>query len=218
MKESHALLLFILFLTVGGLMAQPASAQKIDGAFHLSMNTSLLRYTSTDMKLEELDQEKDAEAINLGPAIPGIIFGYGLSDNFLLGLGLSPSRSSYEVEDGGEMKSFTLIVGPFIRYIFSIQGGFKPFLQLELGIAMQKMLISGFIGASDFENSQTDIAIVATVGGQGFATDTFSIDPFVSFVYLQGSGEIEAGPFGDDFLDSGYSLTLGVALSGWIAL
>ena len=216
MKESYALSLFILFLAAGGLIAHPASAQKIDGAFHLSVNTSLLRYVSTNMEFEDLDEERDAEALSLGPAIPGIVFGYGLSDNFLLGLGISPSRSSSEVEDGGEMKTFTLVVGPLIRYIFSIQGAFKPYLQLGLGVGVQKMLISGFIGASDFRNSQTDFAIGAAVGVQGFATDTFSIDPFVSFDYLQGSGEVEMGALSDNFLDSGYSLTLGVALSGWI--
>lgn len=217
MKKAHFLLWLALAIMMNVLDTTGVYAQRVDGAVSLNLTVPVLRYAFSDVESEALNEPVEADDLNIGLSIPGIGLGYGMSKNIIIGIGVGPSYSSSEIEEQGKTEIFALLFGPYFEYILSSQSDFQPYIQFGLGLALQTQRLSGdFMVADGFKRTQTEFVINAAIGGHGFATETFSIDPFLSFAYLAGAGEIEFIDLSEDFQTNGFAVALGMALSGWI--
>jgi hypothetical protein len=170
----------------------------------LSLEGELVGYENVSV------QSSTATQISGGIGAPALGFGIGggIGENVLLGGRIAfASVKTTSNSDATEASQTQVSILGTPEYVFN-GTNVRPFLAASFGYAF-----SSSNGGSG--EVTTGMALLgAGCGVHGFATDSFSIDPNFFAYYETGS---VSPPGGGSSMDaSGFSLLLGVALSGWL--
>jgi len=197
----------VLLVSVSG----GAAAQKIDGKFRLDGSVPLIEYSSATITFEDTDQEQTVTNTRIGLLeSAGIGLGYAVSETVVIGVDLLASYASENQEDAEDTSETTFGIAPMLEYVVDTGGKVRPAFGIRVGVAA----ISVSMG--DMDTSATHFVVGAELGAKGFVTNTFSINPCVSFRYIAGSGTADGPGRSTDLSFSGFGVGLGVDLSGWM--
>jgi hypothetical protein len=205
---------YLVTLSVGHVAA--ARAQSIDGRFRLGFEGGLVEHQSETASVELPNSfgspttfELTEKTTSIGPSsLPfGVIAGYGLSEQLVLGGRLDLSHRNITREGQGQgSASLDLLGFGFTTMLDFVpgEGALRPFVGPSVGYALETQ------NGSDVSHHVFKFG--AQAGLHAFVTPGFSVDPSVFFVYHIGgesSQTLEADV-------NGFSIGLRLALSGWI--
>jgi len=203
--------------------ARPAQAANLTGAVQLSLDGSLVSYSTLKTTTKPSDApsgigvpdpsvETNQSSTTLGVLNSGlgIGFGYSATNNLLVGV-----RTQFE----GDGVAFL----PRLEIIFDGDRA-RPFLAGMVGVASASQTTEAPTGEKD-ETSATKYLAGASLGVHAFLTDTVSIDPMLTLEGFSGSGTSKhtAGNLSTDDMDSstdvsvsGVSVLFTVGFSAWL--
>jgi hypothetical protein len=199
--------------------ANAAQAQNVDGRFQLGLGTPIVSYSAVTTEIgDNPSVEVDVDTTSWGIRnIAMLELGYGLSNALVLGgvlrFGGTSTTSEADLPNSEEEtnSSFDVVVGPKIDYMFSEGSRVRPFVSAVVGL-----LHSSSTAEDDAETSLTGVMLQGGAGLRWFAAPGFSLDPSLRFDWSTMSGETDLGPASIDVSASGFSVSLGLAVSGWI--
>lgn len=184
-------------------------AQSTDRRVQLSLNANLLAYDS--LKLSSGAATASATDTTWGPGASGlgVGLGYGVTDNWLLGVQLLGSSATFSESSAGasDLKLTSYSVLPRLDYTFGLEQVVRPYVGATLGLRG-----TSTSGAASSKTSSTEFVFGGSAGVRAFASPGFSIDPSVTL--LGSTGSEQAG--GESLDRSGFTFLVGVAFSGWI--
>jgi hypothetical protein len=186
------------------LFATEAHAQNIDGAFRVALEADPLALQSTTLSVDSSSTSASHTTVGLPGAAAGVAFGYGASNNVVVGARLLASFSSTKVGDAsGETNGFSLF--PEVEYLFP-GAVVRPFVSANVGYSGARTSSGGV------DTSSSTFSVGPGVGLHGFASSSLSLDAGLLALYETGtskSGDAEVAV-------NGYSVLLTFAVSGWL--
>jgi hypothetical protein len=207
-----ALLLYAL------MFASTAHAQEPAGRIHIALEGTLLSYSQGTLELGDGD-EQDTEVFRSGyPSSVGARVGYLPLSSLEFGATFAFEYESHEDGDGWEKDEYSTgshQVAAYARYIAPGNRA-RFFIGPTLGGEFVKQDDPGEDGDDDLEIAGRSFVLGLDAGIYGFFTDSFSIDPVLSFSYSTGSLEVDDDFETEEFDVSGFQVALGVSLSGWV--
>lgn len=220
--------LFALVFLASIASASVAQAQQdLSGTLHLALEGALLEYRALTFEPESVRgvrvEEYDIDQMRVGlPTGAAARVGYLPKNNLEFGGLLQFDRRSTEYENS-ENSEHELLLAAYFRYV--VPGNRVRFFvgpQLGMLFAGNRSKADGDQFDEDYEAETSGrlFAIGADAGLYGFLLGGLSIDPTLSFKYVTGSFEQEDDDVPVDLEEdvSGFQVSLGFALSGWIGL
>ncbi len=181
-------------------LAAPASAQTVEGALRLHLETGA--FGVTRITRERADgSSASGTLLSIGPTNAGFGFGagYGVSENVLVGANLSlyTLTASDDDSDSDATTATRLTVGPYLELLFG-EGGTRPFVGVQPALGYTKVE----------DSHTTTLGLMGMVGAHVFLSDGGSFDvsarPFVETL----SDE-------DDDTTTSYGLLVTLGVSAW---
>jgi Outer membrane protein beta-barrel domain len=210
-KRSRAIVGALCALATVPLLSMPRTlkAQSIDHRVQLSLSANLLSHES--LKLSSAGTSVSATDTAWGPGAAGLGFGlgYGVTDNWLLGVQLLGGSATSSLNGGGaaDLKQTSYSVLPRVDYTFGLEQALRPYVGATLGLRG-----TSTSGAATSKTSSTELVFGASVGVRAFVSPGFSIDPGVTFLGSSGNERVGAARLDQ----SGFAFLIGVAFSGWV--
>lgn len=186
-------------ITLGTLtFATAASAQSVDGALRLHLETDFLGVVT--FTPEDGDS---STSTSIGPGSNGLGFGvgYGITDSLVVG---GNATVQYTEGDGSNNGELTLSL--------------LPYLELVLGADTVRPFVGGnliFALSSRDNSSQTELGLGGLGGVHIFLTDTFSLDLSGRLFFTAGTATVETAAGDADFSFKRFGLLLFAGVSGW---
>lgn len=207
MDSSRRSVLGFVGLLLSSLAPSVASATPVAGRVRVGVEGALLSHRGYSVSGDSMPSTSASET-SLGPsAAPfGVGVGTSLTESVWLDGRLLLGTSDRSVDSGPSATTRMVAIHAVPAYVFD-GDAFHPYVGVDLGYEHEKTTASG---AADASASLGTIG--AVLGARCFVTDSFSVDPALTASWEKGTESL-----GDVSLDrSGFGLTLGVALSGWV--
>jgi len=189
--------------------AKNAAAAPIEDRVRLGLEGSLLSYESLslsgDVQGVSMSAKESATSFGVSTSSLGIGLGYGISDSIALDGRALFGVVNRGVDGGGSSSGSMIALHAMPSYVF---GGdaVRPFLGVDVGVQHEK------VSAAGGDLSSTVGVVGAMAGARCFVSDSWSLDPMVTIFGETGSQSIGSLDLGR----SGFGITLGFALSGWL--
>lgn len=201
-----ALLTLASLTLVALLLAAPASAQQVNGALRLHLETRVLGFESLTVNPEGPPASETTTTTTFGPGASGLGFGlgFGVSDNLVVGGNVTLQFRSENPDDGRTRSGQNLTLMPYIEALFGDSGA-RPFLGGAL-----------LLSFDSFDDVSTTLFGLAGIGGVHiFITDSYSLDVSGRLYVNTGSTSFDAGGNTFDASITQFGLIALLGVSGW---
>lgn len=211
-----------LFTLVALLLAARASAQQINGALRLHLETSVLGFESLTANEEGPPPSETTTTTTFGPGGNGLGFGggfrngglgfgglgfglgFGVSDNLVIGGNVTLQFRSENPDNGRTRSGQTLTLMPYIEALFG-DGSTRPFLGGAL-----------LLSFDNFDDVSTTMFGLAGLGGVHiFMTDSYSLDISGRLYVATGSASDDRDRMTVDTSLTQFGLIALLGVSGW---
>jgi len=186
--------------------AAPASAQQINGALRLHLETGVLGFESETDNPDGPAGSQTTKSTTFGPSAAGLGFGigFGVGDNLVVGGNVTLQYRSVNPEGPGSVSGSNVTLMPYIEVLLG-DGGTRPFVGGAL-----------LVSFDDFGDRSTTLFGLAGMGGVHiFMTDSYSFDLAGRLFVDTGSTSFDAGGMTIDTSITRFGLIGLVGVSGW---
>lgn len=213
---------FVTSLLATSVWADVACAQTVDGRFRLGLEAIMVetqsvsvKGTFTDESGEEqiVDSQLDRSSSGLLASTLGLGLGLGFGDHVVLGARILQGSQGVKINDGVETTSSSVSFLPFAEFLLSSHTPFQPYLGVTAGIRTGSTEVDND-EVSNFDSTLTGL----NLGAHIFVSDSFSIDPALSFLYVSETAEETVGGSLEPVKleGSGTLILLSFGLTGWL--
>ncbi len=197
-----------------------ASAQNVEHAFQLGLETGLLTHTSASLQYDtgantHVDHDTSTTQWGVGNQDVFLVLGYGLTQDLVLGgaVQLGGTSESDDVGAGGNVDTSQMTVGllPRIEYMFMNGNKVRPFLRGQLILRHTSV---GLDNNNDYGVTQYGLG-----GGGGvrwFADPALSFDASLGLNLVGASGSYDVANTSRDISGSAWMIGLNVGVAGWL--